>query len=255
MSGDEAFVMVAATVVSLFAWGDWYVRLWRMFAPRCPGWYRALLTLGPPVCLIALAWAVSRYDSAEVKESAFYILLFTAVGAVTLRLTLPLLNLLRLDLPGQAVAQGNAAALPAVVGAWLAATALNIGANIGEGDTIYTALGPLALAGALLAGFALAVVAMTGVTTAITSGREPAAGMRFGALLLAASLPLARAAAGDWVSSAANLRAFAAAIPLLFALLLLGWLAEKLLTGRRGGLLAGALPAGVFLLIAVAVRP
>jgi hypothetical protein len=255
MSIDEGFVLLWSTVVGLVAWGFWFTRLWQLFSPPCPGWHRGLLTLGPPVCLLALAWAVSRYDSAEVRESIGYIWLFTAVGAVMLRLTLPVLNLLGLDVIGQAVGQRNAAVLPAVAGAWLAVTVLNIGANIGEGDTIYTALGPLAVAEVLLGVFAFAAVAVTGATEAITSGREPAAGIRLGALLLAASLPLARAAAGDWVSSAANLRAFAAAMPLLFALLLLGWLAEKFLTGRRDGLLAGALPAGVFLLIAVAVRP
>jgi hypothetical protein len=254
MAGDEAFVMIAATVVCLFVWGFWLMRLWQIYSPRCPGWHRAVLTLGPLACLVTLAWAVSRYDSAEVRENGWYIFLFTAVGAVTLRLTLPLLNVLGLDVPGQAVAQRNAAALPAVVGAWLAATALNIGANIGEGDTIYTALGPLVLASALLAGFALAAVALTGASTAITSGREPTAGIRFGTLLLSASLPLARAASGDWISVEASCGKFAAAIPLLLVLLALGWLAGKIASGQKGWLQAGVLPAGIFLIVAAAIR-
>ncbi len=252
MGNDESFLLLAATIVAVAAWGSWFVHVLRFFSPDCPKWYRGVLVLTPPACLSTLALAVSRYYSAEVRGNAGYILLFTAVGAVILRATLTLLNLLGLDVVGSAVGQRNAAVLPAIVGAWLAGLTLNIGANIGEGRTVYTALGPLVLACALLAGFALLVGTITQVSDSIVSGRNLAAGLRFGALMLGAGLPLAVAASGDWVSIHGILHKFLLSVPVLVGLLVLGWLADRMLGARCGWLLAGLLPAGVFVFIGAA---
>ena len=105
MAGDELSVLFVALFLAYAVWRKWYSRLFRVFAPGCPAWHRGLLAIIPPLCVVTLAWSVRRFDSPEVRESVGYIFLFSAVGAVTLGLALPLLNVLGFDVLGQAVAQ------------------------------------------------------------------------------------------------------------------------------------------------------
>jgi hypothetical protein len=117
------------------------------------------------------------------------------------------------------IERNNASAIAAISGAWLAATLCSCGANIGEGPSIYTTLGPMALALVSLFGLWLAFSIVTRNAFSITVERDLSSGIRLAGLLIAWGLILGRAVAGDWVSSQATMRDFSAqawpTVPLL----------------------------------------
>ena len=100
----------------------------------------------------------------------------------------------------------NGAAVWAGVALTFGATFAVSGANIGQGPTVWTTLGPMVLAtGSLLAFWAL-FSALSGNAAAIVVDRDRPSGLRLSSLLLAWGLILGRAAAGDWVSLVATWR-------------------------------------------------
>ncbi len=250
MDGDEVFVLIAAIVLTLATWVPWFNRVFGTFSPRCPRGWRIQIFVTPLIAVAALGFGVSRYADAEVRGNFGYILLFTAVGAVVLRGLVEWLALAGVEVVAEIIERGNRAAWPVGLGVALAAVALNIGANIGEGDTIYTTLGPLALASGLWVAFGTASAALTSLPTAIASGRDMHASVRFGALLLGASLPLAKAASGNWVSVDAVLRDFMEASVFLVALLVLAVWLEKRVAEQKDPLFGLALPSSLYLALA-----
>jgi hypothetical protein len=91
----------------------------------------------------------------------------------------------------------------------LATTLCVCGANIGQGPTVGTTLGPLCLAVGALGLLWVIVAALTGRSASIRLDRDRASGLRLAGLLVSWGLVLGRAVAGDWVSTAATLRDFA----------------------------------------------
>ncbi len=75
-------------------------------------------------------------------------------------------------------------------------------ANIGEGDTIWTTIGPACLATCLWFAAWICLEAATHVSEAIVVERDTAVGFRLGALLLANGAILGRSVAGDWNGTA-----------------------------------------------------
>jgi uncharacterized membrane protein YjfL (UPF0719 family) len=104
--------------------------------------------------------------------------------------------------------RGNAAAAPAVAGALLAFTLCFAGGNIGDGPGWSVVIFSAGLASVTLALLWLLLDSLTGVCETITVERDPATGVRLGALLAAAGLVLGRSVAGDWVSGPATLHDF-----------------------------------------------
>jgi hypothetical protein len=97
---------------------------------------------------------------------------------------------------------------------------------------------------------------MTPVVDTVTIDRDPAAGLRLGAFLVACGLVLGRSVAGDWESAANTVADFVAWLPFVLFLLIAAKVFERL--GRvtpekpRGSLIAlGILPSLVYLLIAI----
>lgn len=248
MSGDEPLALI---LFGLFAAVSAGARTWRMFsltslarAARA----RTLLIIAGVACAVAL-WAALRFFAArEVRETIGYQLLFLAAGIIALEMSTHAFAALGLDAHGDALERNNPAALPAVIGLWIAVTNCAIGANLGEGDDIFTTLVPLALAALILIGFGLGWSAGTRGFAGVVVERDRAAGLRCGGALIAASLPLAKAASGDWVSLSATLRDFAAALP-FEALLLAVTLAVESAgqRARRAGRAWASRPGGCVL--------
>jgi hypothetical protein len=87
----------------------------------------------------------------------------------------------------------------------IGATLATAGANIGQGPTVATTLGPMFLAvGGLMTLWATFSV-ITGSVTAIAVERDLPSGLRTAALLVALGLILGRSVAGDWVSAESTL--------------------------------------------------
>jgi hypothetical protein len=163
----------------------------------------------------------------EVRGSVAYIGLFVAVWATALAAVNVLGKAISVSALEDAVERRNPAALWAVCGAWVGATLCVCGANMGEGPTIYTTLGPLVMSVGALGGAWLLLAILTRNTASITVDRDRASGVRLAGLLVAWGLILGRAVLGDWVSTEATLRDF----------VLFGW------------------PVLVLLAVAVAVEP
>jgi hypothetical protein len=108
--------------------------------------------------------------------------------------------LIGIDLFPQVFAQHNQAVLWAYCGMLGGMTLAVAGANIGEGPTEATTLGPLWMAFSAYACLWIFFHSLTWNTYDVTVDRDDSAGIRLSSLLLSLGLILGRSVAGDWVS-------------------------------------------------------
>lgn len=209
MSGDEVFILLVSAAIASAYWGRWYVRLVRLDTLAGFGPIRSLIPLLHLLCFLLMLLVLTTLAATEVRDHVAYIALFLATWAVAVGAVDVVSALLGISALHDAVERRNPAALWAVGGAWLATTLCACGANIGEGPTIYTTLGPLAVAVGALVGMWLLFATATNSTAAIVVDRDRASGIRLAGLLVACGLVLGRAVAGDWVSSEATVHDFA----------------------------------------------
>jgi hypothetical protein len=208
MSGDEAGVLVVASVLAVFTWFRWYLPLASVRRLGAPAGGRLLLSLAPPLAMAGLYAVLKTLASFDVRDAPLYLLFYLAMGAGWVgccTLGLPALGLNPRD---DVIERGNAAAAPAAAGAVIALTAAFAGGNVGDGPgwwVVVFAAG-LATGGLALAWWGLDRVA--GVSDTVTIHRDAAAGLRLGAFLAAAGIILGRSVAGDWVSAGATLADF-----------------------------------------------
>jgi hypothetical protein len=213
---------IIVVIAAIGIWYKWYASLSTTFAPAAKTSVRILLGFLPVVCLVIFSTAFFLYADPSATDDIDYSLGFIGLFLFSLRLILEVIRVIGIQPLNDSLERANPAVIPAVVGTLLGTTALNIGANIGQGDEIGTTLFPLAMGLALWIGFGVLLGAITPLIERITVTRESLAGLTFGLIWFSASLPLARAAAGDWVSFAATTIDFAGALPALLALLITG---------------------------------
>lgn len=198
--------MVLAQSVAL----RWCVRLFSVkSAPR--KWalaIRLLLGVCPIGLLLALGVTLCLGAAREVREDLGYVALFVALGAVWLAGIARGMALLGVSANDDALERNNPAAAVAVAGALTGGLLVYGFANLGEGDTIWTTIGPAALAS--LAHFALFALhqATSGASDAIAIDRDIASGVRFSGMAVGSGLILGRAVAGDYQSAIGTFRDF-----------------------------------------------
>jgi hypothetical protein len=200
----------------LLSWGIglggsiWFGRRWIDRLGRGVGWcsvprrVSAALAVLPVALLVGLAFALRAAAAREVREDGAYVLLFVLLGAVWLGVAVEALSWLGLSIDDDVVDRRNPAAAWALAGA-LVSVSLSYGfANFGEGETIWTTLGPaqLALVACLLLWAAHQRV--SGAADAIGIDRDASAGLRFAGMAIATGLIIGRAMAGDYVSAEAT---------------------------------------------------
>jgi hypothetical protein len=234
---------------SLLTWLNWYIRLIEIYSPTSSWRTRAPLATAPVVCLLLFFWAFYRFGDQSTVSELEYFLGFAAVCVMSLRLILEVLDFLGVQPQRDAIERSNPASLPTIAGALLAMTALNIGSNIGYGDDIHTTLFPLAVSTGLLLAVVGAVVVFTPVAESIAIGRNLSAGIRFGALWISASIPLARAAAGDWESFITTTIDLVGVLPNLLFLFLVAVWSERHSLGK-GAWMGTVVPLTTFAAIA-----
>lgn len=257
MDGDEALVLLVSSVVAIVYWGSWYLRLIRLDTLTGTRAVRLFFPLLHSLCFLLLLIVLTTSAANEVRGSVAYIALFMATGAVGLVAINVLSTLIGISALQDGIERHNPTAAGAVGGAWLGATLCISGANVGEGTTIYTTLGPLGLSVGTLGGCWLVFAGTTNSTASIVVDRDRASAIRLAGLLIAWGLILGRAVAGDWVSTADTLRDFARIGWPVFVLLIFAIMVErKVQPGRRRPspqvLPAGILPAVVYLIVASA---
>jgi hypothetical protein len=192
----------------------------------------------------------------EVRSDVGYHLAFLIAWGAALIWVHMVGCLLGVEWLAQGLERRNRGAVWAGIGLTVGITLAVAGANIGEGPTMATTIGPMFLAVGALVGLWLVFAVVTGNTAAVTVERNEASGLRLGGLLIAWGLVLGRSVAGDWVSLEDTWHDFydEGLIPGLVLLgLAMGVEIFMRPTKRRPfptGLRCGLVPAGLFVLLA-----
>ena len=258
MSGDEGLTLLIAFIIALVGGMRWCFTSFRVTRLGSPPGLRAGLFLVPPICLALLFLVLVNCSAGDFRGDWRYIALFLCVGAAWLTVVggvlLPILGLS----PREDAMEGrNPAAVTAISGALLGAMLCFAGSNVGEGPTIWTTIGPAALAtGALFTLFLLQELASS-VVGSIVVDRDPASGLRLAALLVASGLILGRGMAGDYQSAENTLSDFVsqgwpAAVLTVAGTLLNHSLRPTPRVPRPRVLTRGAIPSFFYLAAAVA---
>lgn len=218
-------------------------------ASLCP---RAILALCPAACLALFFPALLFLSAREVREDSRYLLLFMVIGAAWLFSAVWLTPFFGFSVRDDAIERKNVAAATASAGGMGGLFACFAFANFGEGPTIWTTIGPAALATAVFLALWLAVELPSRISEAIAIDRDASSGLRLAGFLLAAGLILGRAVAGDWQSAGETLADFTGqswpAALLAASLILLQRFNHPTPASPRLDLaLGGWLPAGIFI--------
>jgi hypothetical protein len=199
MDSDDFVPLVITCVVAIIAWSPWYHRAMNTFAPNCAREERGLLLAAPIALAIMFFGTLGFVADRQVAESVGYRVMYTALALVTMRMLTGAVHIFGLDAI-DALQQRNRAVTIAIGAIWVAAVIVNLGANIGSGDTIVSTFEPSALGTVILAAFIALLTTVTHLNETICSARLSDAGWRFAGYVLAAALPVARGASGDWTT-------------------------------------------------------
>ena len=227
MSPDETIVTIASVVLGPALWLLWLGSTARIRTLR-PGRTAAGPLAGAlALCTAMLFLVLTTWASFDVVSDPRYVFMYLVLGLAWLRLSTFLFPLVGLSLRDDLFERRNRAALATTIGGLAALTLCYAGANIGNGPGWWVVVFSAALAtGTLLLAWIL-LGQITGVTESVTIGRDPAAGLRLGAFLVAAGMVLGRAVAGDWYSAADTVADFLIVMPALLALLVAGVVIER----------------------------
>jgi hypothetical protein len=196
----------------LYAFGDlafflhYYRRLISLSDMGSGPFARWIVGMTPVGCCALLLAVLRNWADPEVRDDWALQAGFVIAWGCAVIWSHVLGTLLGLDVLQHGVEGRNPAAVWAGVGLTIGATLATAGANVGQGPTEATTLGPLFLAvGGLLTLWATFSV-ITGSVAAVTVERDLPSGLRAAALLVALGLILGRSVAGDWVSVESTLR-------------------------------------------------
>jgi hypothetical protein len=146
--------------------------------------------------------AIWRWGAIELRGH-LEVLPLTIAGLVWVTLSIRALAWLGFSIALDVIDQHN---WPAISSATLALAFIFAGGNVGEGpsywNNVFSVLAGTTAFFVLLLSFELG----TRISISVTEERDLASGIRFGALVLALGLILARAVAGNWNSESATLR-------------------------------------------------
>ncbi len=209
MSDDEVMVFLVAGILTMIA-------LWRIALPLLnvktmrPWWGKMAIIGTFFVSGAILLTVLMKLAAPVVHGDDGYIALFFTVGIACTFFVLNGMAILGISWRDDALERKNPAAVDVTIGAILGSTFLFAGSNIGEGPTIWTTLGPAALA--LLVWLLLWALlqSLTRIAEAVTVERDLSSGLRLSAMLLSNGLILGHAAAGNWVSTDDTIHSFLA---------------------------------------------
>lgn len=230
MSGDEIVITIAAVVLGPAAWIVWFASTSGSTLPGRGSGGLGVLAATIVGCSTLLLYVLASWASRDVRTAIEYLFMYSVLGLAWLRLAEFSFAYAGVSARDDVVERGNTAATIALSGALIAVTLCFAGGNIGDGPGWRVVVFSAALAtGSLLAAWQL-VAALTSVTDAVTIDRDPAAGMRLAAFLVACGLILGRAVAGDWHSTDKTVEDFLRVLPFAGILVVLAIVIE--LIGR-----------------------
>jgi hypothetical protein len=228
VSGDEIVITIAAVVVGPVAWIVW---LGRSSGSTLPGRGSAGLgNLAATIvgCSTLLLFVLVSWASRDVRTAIEYLFMYSVLGLAWLRLAEVSFAYAGVSARDDVMERGNTAATIALSGALVAVTFCFAGGNIGDGPGWRVVVFSAALAtGGLFVAWQL-VAAFTSVTDAVTIDRDPAAGVRLAAFLVACGLILGRSVAGDWHSTDRTVQDFMRILPFVGILVVLAVVIEPI---------------------------
>jgi hypothetical protein len=227
MSGDELIVFVIANVLTLWIWGG-HLRAAFGVQHFDRGADALRIVAGAAlVALLGLYVVLNFWASWDVRDSAFYLFFYMALGTAMTGLALLLLDRLGLSVRDDVIERRNPAAAWVLAGAIIGAMAAFAGANIGDGPGWWVVVFCAFLSlGSLLAGWKF-LDAIIPVADQITIDRSVSTALRCGGWFLASGAIFGRAAAGNWQSADQAITDFvdvgSGALVLLAAAILVEW--------------------------------
>lgn len=201
------------TVRFLFKWYNTILRTWPYRYSRAD---RGILACLPVCSLIIIIYVLKVLASFDVVSAFSYILFYVLIGYAWISYGLTLMAMVfDISWIDDVLSLNNKAAIIPVAGGFLGLTIIYAGANIGDGPGFWCVFfaGGLGVAAWLVIG--IITHGCTGVLERITVERDISCGIRFGFFLLASSIILGRASAGDWTSYGATLVEFMDGWPVL----------------------------------------
>ncbi len=225
MSPDEVFVTVASIVLGPVFWAVWWIRGRKAAPPARQGGAGAIgvTVLGCGALLFAI---LKIGASDDVRNAPAYLLMYTVLGLAWLRLFELNMAYAGLSVRDDVIERGNRAAQPAAMGALVAATLCYAGGNIGDGPGWWVVVFSSGLATLTLAAAWLGLDRLTAISDAVTIDRDPAAGLRLGAWLVACGIVLGRAVAGDWIAPDFTVVDYARFLPAVAGLVVIAMVVE-----------------------------
>lgn len=207
----EFLVLILAGFAAWVHWAAWSRQATRVTRLTAVPALRTSLLLAPLACLAVLVAVLVLFASFDVRADAFYILFYAVMGAAWVGLAMKVAPYLGVSARDDVIERGNRAALFPVLGVLLGLTLCFAGGNIGDGPGWWVVVFCALLSTGTLFGLWWILELTVAPSEAITVDRDPASGVRLGALLAAIGIILGRAVAGDWHSFDATVRDFAVA--------------------------------------------
>lgn len=228
MSGDEVAISLFSMVVAGLTWAAWYAqpRLIRRLRPADTA--RRLLDMAPILSAAVLLGVLKVLSAHDVRDDIRYLGLYFLLGAAWVGLSAFCIPVSGISARDDVAERGNSSAAWVIAGGVLGITLCFAGGNIGDGPGWWVVVFSAGLATAGLFVAWLLLEALSGVSDTVTIERDPSAGIRVGAYLVACGLLLGRAVAGDWVSAQATLSDFCANAWPVLVLLTVAVLLERL---------------------------
>ena len=256
MAGDEFAVLILGSILTAVFAARWYIPPFRLHSLQTRRFPLDTLLVIPPLCGGLLVFILLKFSDPQVSGDPMYVLLFTAVGGAWLLVTTGFLSWLGFSFRDDVLERHNRPAAVVLGAALVASTIIFAGANIGDGPTIWTTIGPAILGTAILFAIWLIHAKLTDLSESIAIDRDPAAACRAGGFYIATAIVLGRAVAGDWISSDATIGDFIKQGWPASVLLGLAIVAEKIVFDqmdrpRRRALRPSIAAAGIFILLAV----
>jgi hypothetical protein len=256
MSDDEVLVTIAALIIGPVLWAVWLFRMSRIQAVRGGNSRVGAVAAALAACVLIVFAVLKVGGSSDVVTAPPYLFMYVVLGLAWCRAAQATFSYLGLSPRDDAIERRNEAAMAALIGALVAVALCYAGGNIGNGPGWWVVLFSAGLAtGGLIVMWA-ALGRLTSVADAVTIDRDPAAGLRLAAYLIACGLILGRGVAGDWESAGATVADFLPALPAVMVVLIVAVLVERTArpTPQRPQapmVRLGVLPAVLYLVIAL----
>ena len=216
MSIDEIGVLIVAVAGATYGWTRWYLALSAIWPPAQAKQSRFWLQLLPLISAASIFIILVTLASFDVVGDAVYTFFYVVLGLAWVVGVRDLFFLLfDLSWRDDAIERNNPAAVVAIFGAVLGATAIYAGSNIGDGPGWWVVV----FTGGIATAMWLALLGVKQLTCSvfqrITVDRDFSASIRMSFYMLASGLIMGRSAAGDWISAERTIAEFSYAWPVL----------------------------------------